>query len=218
MKKFRLLLTLSAVALCSFTAMADDIDNTFVFVDEAGNIIEDGTVLTRRGLTDESEYVDPYISAGLYVLNTTDERIGASMAVDVKTMDSGALSCCFPMQCATINSTGSYETDKGMLEANENKSMNTEYTPLTYGTCTATFQIKVYEAGLLLPGDFIANGPSITINFIYDETSAGIDSVNANGSEVVGYYTLDGKQLDAPQAGVIVVKYADGTSVKTIVK
>ncbi len=217
MKTLRLLLIL-AVAMVSSAAFADDVDGTFVFVDAAGNVLADGSEITVKGLTPESAYDDAYISSGLYTLNTTSGDAGVSMRVNITRLDNGQLDCCYPSICTSMTTVGEAETYKGQLPANETHTLATEWYPTAFGTCTAELQIMVYEAGLLNPGDFKAYGPTITVNFVYDETSAGIDGVSADANEVVGYYTLDGKALAAPQAGVTVVKYADGTSVKTIFK
>ena len=60
--------------------------------------------------------------------------------------------------------------------------------------------------------------------FFLDEvrvTAAGTSGVGVNragdaGSRVVGYYTLGGLRLSAPQKGVSIVRYADGTSRKVM--
>ncbi len=52
---------------------------------------------------------------------------------------------------------------------------------------------------------------------IYDGLD-GIESVSVDGAEVIGYYTIDGKAVDAPQKGVNIVKYSDGSTKKVLVK
>ncbi len=48
--------------------------------------------------------------------------------------------------------------------------------------------------------------------------AAGIEGVSTNEVEVIGYYTLDGKKLNAPQQGINIVRYSDGSSKKIVVK
>ncbi len=215
MKILRNSLILLAVA-ASTVAMAQDSDSSLVFVDAAGNIIPDGTEITVKGLTDDG-FLDPYIESGIFVSNTTDGRVGTSMSVTVTRIDSGQLDCCFPSTCQSFTTTESRETVKGSFDVGT-KTMNTEWYPTSYGTCTAICQLEVYAVNGLAVGDKIGDGPTITINFVYDETSAGISDLAAEASPVVGYYTIDGRQLSAPQTGLTVIKYADGTSIKTICK
>ncbi len=211
----------SILVFACLTANAQDIDTTFQFVDESGNIIENGSEITVKGLTPESAYADAYIDSRLYVQNTTSEKAGVGLTLTISTIGNGSLSCCFPNNCSAQSSTVTdCDNGKDFMEPNEKRSMHTDYTPLgDYTSCTATFQLRLHEdTGVANPGDQIATGPSVTVNFVYDETSAGIGSVSADESQVVGVYTLDGKPLDAPTKGVNVVKYADGHTVKTIYK
>ncbi len=207
----------SILVFACLTASAQGVDTTFQFVDEDGNIIPDGSEITVKGLL-IPEHNDQFIDSGLYVRNTTSEVIGASMGVTITRMDNGQLDCCFPQTCSSLYGTGATETNKGLIEANTDKGIMTEWYPKAYGTCIVTLQVKVYESGLLVPGDYIGDGPSVTINFVYDETSAGIDGIPADKSEVVGVYTTDGHQLDSPTKGVNILKSSDGTTKKLLVK
>ncbi len=219
MRKFGLALTMAAALSC-MTAMADDVDGTFQFVDEEGNVIEDGSTVTINGMIlAVDEYDDDHFDSGIYVLNTTGERMGIGLDLTISQID-GSLSCCFPGSCTAQDGVVSeYDNGKSIMEANENRSLHTDYYPNAYGTCTAVMRLRVHEAGVLNAGDFKAYGPSITINFVYDENSAGIDGVRAaSDSEAVGYYTLDGKRLESPRQGVNIVRYADGTTAKKVVR
>ncbi len=46
----------------------------------------------------------------------------------------------------------------------------------------------------------------------------GIESINIYSSRVQGIYTIDGKVVDAPQRGVNIVKFSDGSTKKVLVK
>ncbi len=210
----------SILVFTCLTASAQSVDTTFQFVDEEGNIIPDGSEITVKGLTPENEYEDAYISSGLYVQNTTDEKAGVGLTLSISRIDNGELQCCFPSSCNNQKTIlTDHDNSKGFMTANQTKAFNTEFFPTAYGTCTATFQLRVHEdTGALLPGDQIATGPTITVNFVYDETSAGIDGIPADKSEVVGVYTTDGHQLSAPVKGVNILKSSDGTVKKVYVK
>ena len=80
------------------------------------------------------------------------------------------------------------------------------------GTCTV--EISVGPAGFTTPDS------KITVNFTNNgSTSTGISGVEAGkDNAVVGYYTVGGAKLNAPQKGLNIVKYADGTTKKIIKK
>lgn len=206
------------------------IDNTLQFVDASGNVIEDGATVNG-----EVEYIDAgayggyyQVNSGLYVKNNSSEPVGASAEVDVTRMDNGSLSCCFPSQCDAIYDVGSIETTAGTMNSGELKPFQTEWIPsdaTSYGQCIATFRLILREGsvndwGLPVAGDVIAQGPSVTVNFVFDEESAGIAGVETvENNEPVGYYTLDGQKLSAPRKGTVnIVKYANGKTSKIVVK
>ncbi len=47
---------------------------------------------------------------------------------------------------------------------------------------------------------------------------AGISAVDTSSATIAGYYTLDGKALAAPQKGINVVRYTNGTTAKILCK
>lgn len=206
------------------------IDNTLQFVDANGNVVEDGA--TVNGVVEYIEtpgYGGSYkVSTGLSVKNNSSEVVGASAEVDVTRMDNGRVDCCFPSQCGAIYDVGSIETTAGTMNSGELKPFQTEWIPsdaTSYGQCIATFRLilredSVNDWGLPAAGDVIAQGPSVTVNFVFDEESAGIAGVETvENNEPVGYYTLDGQKLSAPRKGTVnIVKYANGKTSKIVVK
>ncbi len=50
------------------------------------------------------------------------------------------------------------------------------------------------------------------------EDPSGISSIGTNDTSIVGYYTLGGVRLSAPQKGVNIVKCSDGTTKKILIK
>ncbi|MCD8294000.1 MAG: hypothetical protein LUE27_01965 [Clostridia bacterium] len=202
--------------------MADDeIDTSLQFADENGNVIESGSTIVRTEITDNG-FADPFISSGLYVKNTTDEVVGVAMDVTTSKIDNGSLSFCFPMSCTYHTSVETFSSDGGSLEASELKDIQTEWTPTAYGDCVVTFKLKVmdYTEGSNGPTNFSlkAYGPEVTVNFSYPDP-AGINGVEISGtSEIVARYTLQGQRISTPQRGLNIVKYADGRTVKTIIK
>ncbi|MCD8210883.1 MAG: leucine-rich repeat domain-containing protein [Prevotella sp.] len=58
------------------------------------------------------------------------------------------------------------------------------------------------------------------MDFDPNDDTDGIESVSTSSynAEVTGYYTIDGKAMDAPQKGVNIVKYSNGSTKKVLVK
>ncbi len=206
------------------------IDNTLQFVDANGNVIEDGATVNG-----EVEYIDMdalggyyQVNSGLYVKNNSSETVGVSVAGEITRMDNGRVDCCFPSDCRSLYSVGAFEAKSGIKEASaEPYSFSTEWFPASntsYGQCTATFTLmlrEVVDNGFFeTAGKVIAQGPSVTVNFVFDEESAGIAGVETvENNEPVGYYTLDGQKLSAPRKGAVnIVKYANGKTAKIVVK
>lgn len=209
------------------------IDNTLQFVDANGNVIEDGA--TVNGVV---EYIETpgfggsyRVNSGLYVKNNSGETVGVSVAGEITRLDNGRLDCCFPSNCRSLSSVGAFdfEKDAGVLEDSaEPYPFSTEWFPesnTSYGQCIATFRLILRESsvndwGLPVAGDVIAQGPSVTVNFVFDAESAGITGIETvEDNEPVGYYTLDGQKLSAPRKGAVnIVKYANGKTAKTFVK
>ncbi len=208
------------MAFAAVTASADDIDGTLQFAYSDGTVIPDGTELTVKGAVEDEYTGEVQLPSGLYVLNTTDDKVGVGLDLTVSRLDNGVLQYCLLGTChqtATLLENVSVGT--GLLKEGAMDDLMTEYIPAEYGTCTATLSLSVYEAKTIGVGNYIDAGPTITINFVYDDTSLGITNAEtATQSEVTGYYSVSGEKLPAPQKGANIVKYSDGSVKKVIQK
>lgn len=222
MKRF---LISALVVILSMASYAQTDLTTLQFVDKNGNVVEDGSTIT----VSEAEYDGGVlqINSGLFVKNTTNEEQGAGVDFVISRLDNGAPQCCFPSTCApgTDQVGVKYSPACGRIGANESVPFATEWKPSSdksYGTCTATFQLKVMEVkdktmfGVPVKdyNTFKAYGPKITINFVYNTT--GIDGVQTTDSKVAAYYNLNGQIIPTLQKGVNIVKYANGKTIKII--
>jgi hypothetical protein len=164
MKKcFTLLFALSALAL---SLQAQDVDNTFVFVDAEANVFENGAMITRtevvpNGLDGEK------IDAGVYVLNTSGGSDFIKMHYTINQIDNGAFQICFPSTCNTKDAVGTYETSAGQLMGNMQDIMS-EWLPVADGVCDVTLLIEVMtkKAGFPPSYEHKAYGPTLTIKFV----------------------------------------------------
>ena len=220
------LLFIAALVLTNMTAFAQ-VDNTLQFVDAAGNVVEDGSTVT--GYWENSLINGEQITTGLSVKNTSGEKVGVSVAFNVTRIDNGAFICCYPSQCGEITTPTNGMTTAGLVEGNSLKPFATEWVPTqgTYGTkCQATVTLQIYNVqqsvimGIPVEtvGTFKGNGPTITLDLTYnDPTGISGVTVNEDNGEAT-YYTIDGRKLNAPQKGLNIIRYANGKTVKKIIK
>lgn len=201
-------------------AQDEEIDETFQFVDKNGNVVPNGSEIT----VNEVEWAVPgvlcEIKTDLKVKNTSANEEYASMEFDVDELPNGRLDCCFPVTCSSVNETGKgYDTQVGSVLAGDTKDMQTEWYPTVnqYGTAKVTFRIKVY-VHFGLTNTFVGYGPSVTVNFVYADP-AGINGVTADDNAAeTARYTIGGRKLTQPEKGINVVRKADGTVKKVLVK
>ena len=224
MKRLISLFVASMIYICMANAQ---VDNTLQFVDENGNIVNDGSTIEGK-LEYVNDGIQQYyqISTGLYVKNNANTETPAAVDFTINSMDNGSLYCCFPSNCIIASNVGEqYTNGTELMTANETRSFQTEWIPQDYGTCSATFKLKVMEeqegslAGVpIITYVFKAYGPSVTVNFTYDKNSTGINDITENDKKISAYYTLDGKEIKEPQKGINIVKYANGKTTKVVVK
>ena len=239
MKKIFTLITL--LLAMAANGLAQQADGTFQFIDEQGNVVPDGSVITVSGINAEGQMVVP-----LWVKNTSGQKAAVSMYENIDdkpvayAMDEGELeldddgnpiplknwqTCAFG-NCMNLKQTG--YSSKNIVDADYNASIQTEWIPEEgkYDSWTATLQIHVFnittktvfghtteQAG----DDIIGYGPKVTVKFIYNEQSANISHVQEAQREVA-YYSLTGKRLSAPTRGINIVRLANGKAVKRIVR
>lgn len=107
------------------------------------------------------------------------------------------------------------------------KSGDVEYSALTdaqghYQLVVIKSQLN-YQALFMSEGretetsDVMLTGDAIELNHIFGDTT-GVNNVKASDAQVVGYYSIDGRKLNAPMPGITIVRYADGTSRKNIIR
>jgi hypothetical protein len=64
---------------------------------------------------------------------------------------------------------------------------------------------------------YSASDDKIFVNLSNGSSMAGIDEVNASAGEIT-WYSVDGRQLQAPERGICIARYPDGTVRKVMVK
>lgn len=201
---------------------------SFSFVDENGNVIENGSTLTM----DKVEYKDDLVFnpdgtyeivktpmiplSGVYIKNNASESLSCKVSYDVTVLPNGSFAACCAGNCTVVpDNNGNMFIIEKNADAGAGKSIDistdTEWVPSgEAGTCTV--KIMVQGSKSMLPDS------EITVNFVYDGTS-GIDGIQNNANnKIVARYSIDGQLLDAPQKGINILKYSDGRIEKVIVK
>lgn len=219
---------LAGLSMIAFTAFAQDEEvekdlNTLQFVDAQGNVVADGATLTIDTPTDPNEPQLEF-NSGLFVQNTTAESVWGAAHFSVESISNGTLQCCFPFNCYATSEVGEITTTPtDAITANEKHPFNTEWLANDYGSCTATFQLQLYDE-VMVPGSFVtskelrANGPKVTINFVYNDPASINGVSNENGAKAVAYYNAAGQQIDNLQKGLNFIKYSNGKTVKSVIR
>lgn len=218
MKSLKTLL-LAGLSLMAFTTVyaqeEEEVETdltTLQFVDADGNVIADGATVNFAPTDPEETPAGFEIKPGIFVENLTDEPVYTAAQVNITAMSSGSLTCCFPASCYNKFELEEFTTDPSEpIRAKAKHSLNTEWYAKAYGSCTASFQLKIYEDGLK------TNGPKITVNFIYNDP-ASINGVSNDGAKAVAFFNANGQQINNLQKGLNFIKYSNGKTVKTVIK
>lgn len=141
------------------------------FVDEAGNMKEDGSTITITEGEDDG-WGGIMFPSGLYVQNTSNEDIYVGIDYDVKELPNGSFQLCFPQNCINKTKTGASKTEVGLLQADAKRSLMAEWIPEEngYGTCTVDFKVNMYTYNSSTNQyELQAEGPTVTVKMVYSD-------------------------------------------------
>ena len=167
MKKFFTFLFGLSMAVCPLVTQAQDADMSFVFVDEEGEILEDGATVVRNTVMFD-ENLGEIINSGIFVLNISGEATDyIKMHYLVEQIDNGAYQICFPTTCNSQTEPGFYETSAGQLMGDLH-DIQSEWFPTADGTCIVELSIEVLSKQGLFPPSYVhkADGPTLTLKFV----------------------------------------------------
>ena len=155
-----------AMALLAWPIQAQEIDESFMFMDEDGNIIENGATVTRN-VVEAYDEVSDVIYSGVSVINLTGSTDFLSVHYVIERIDNGSYQICFPTTCNTQHEVGSYETAKGQLMGDV-QNIESEWFPIADGECVVTLTIELFSKMGLFPPTYIHKGwgPTITLRFV----------------------------------------------------
>ena len=222
MKNLKLMALAAMLCLGTVNVAAQDeeeLDESFIFVDEEGNEIANGSTVTFVGgkpnpFTGKVSQVDVEVS----VKNTLPSAEYCSLHIVTTSLPSGSITSCFLINC-TSNIPADYESDSGSLFSGETRGLQTEWMVEdgNYGTATLTLQLRHMEkfAETYIP---VGEGPTINVNLIYANPAA-IDGIEGNdNTRIVARYNANGQIVKSPVKGVNILKLSNGKVVKVIEK
>ena len=159
---------LFALSMTCMPMLAQDIDESFVFVDKDGSVIENEAVIVRNMIEsfDDSEV----IYSGISVRNTNGSNDYIKMIYEIERLDNGTYQICFPSTCNMQDEVGAYETAVGQLMG-EMQDIQSEWFPVEDGECVVTLTIELFTKQGLFPPSYVhkAWGPTLTLRFVKGE-------------------------------------------------
>lgn len=181
--------------------------NSYVFSDKDGNVIENGATIERTEVEDDG-FGSILIKSGLYVKNNNaPENYQVAVVANITRLDNGDVQLCFPTNCHNYSEVGTYGGDtKGTVAQGAVKDIQSEWLPTAYGECIVEYTAQNYQ-GSAFPKDKY----TVTIHYKYAQ-SAGIEQTkNSQTAGVSACYDLLGRQTTAAQRGVTIVRMNDGS-------
>lgn len=227
-------------ALFSAVAMfAQETKGMFEFATADGTVVPSGTVITKSDVEDFTDPEDRYdtkqISTGLFVkpikTDLNGEKICVKLRLNVERIDNGSIAFCLLDNCKNAREEGEFESNGGFVDKLDDLQTewmigNDEETDKAmYGEAKAKLTLVVCRKVSLGKDQFgieqfkyedIGDCSTITVHFVYNEKSTGINGISNADATVVARYAADGTRLSAPQKGLNIVKLSNGKTVKYI--
>ena len=231
--------TLCFALFSAVTMFAQETKGMFEFATADGTVVPSGTVITKSDVEDftepEDEYDTKQISTGLFVkpikTDLNGEKICVKLRLNVERIDNGSIAFCLLGNCKNAIEEGEFESNGGFVDKlgdlqTEWMIGNDEETDKAkYGEAKAKLTLVVCRKVSLGKDQFgiekfdyedIGESSTITVHFVYNEKSTGINGINNADATVVARYAADGTRLSAPQKGLNIVKLSNGKTVKYI--
>lgn len=231
--------TLCFALFSAVTMFAQETKGMFEFATADGTVVPSGTVITKSDVEDftdpEEGEDDMQIPTGLFVkpikTDLNGEKIYVKLRLNVERIDHGSIAFCLLGNCKNAIEEGEFESNGGFVDKLDDLQTewmigNDEETDKAmYGEAKAKLTLVVCRKVSLGTDKFgieqfkyedIGESSTVTVHFIYNEKSTGINGINNTDATVVARYAADGTRLSAPQKGLNIVKLSNGKTVKYI--
>ncbi|HAH77467.1 MAG TPA: hypothetical protein DCL91_06130 [Prevotella stercorea] len=226
--------TLCVALFAAVSMFAQETKGMFEFATADGTVVPSGSVITKSDVedhTDPEEGVDNMqIPTGLWIkpvkTELNGEKLCVKLRVDVEKIDHGRIDFCLLGNCISAVREGTYESNGGFVDKLDD--LQTEWRIGTdeetdkakYGEATAKLTLVVCRKDDLGVEHFgfknVGESSTVTVKFVYNEKSTGINGISNANATVVARYAADGTRLSAPQKGLNIVKLSNGKTVKYI--
>lgn len=231
--------TLCVALFAAVSMFAQETKGMFEFATADGTIVPSGSVITKSDVedhTDPKEEVDNMqIPTGLWIkpvkTELNGEKLCVKLRVDVEKIDHGSIAFCLLGYCSSAMHEGTYESNGGFVDKLDD--LQTEW---MIGTDKETYKAMYGEAKAKLTlvvcrkvsqgkdqfgieqfkYEDVGESSTVTVKFVYNEKSTGINGISNANATVVARYAADGTRLSAPQKGLNIVKLSNGKTVKYI--
>ena len=231
--------TLCVALFAAVSMFAQETKGMFEFATADGTVVPSGSVITKSDVEDFSdpeEGVDNMqIPTGLFVkpikTDLNGEKLCVKLRVDVEKIDHGSIAFCLLGSCSSARSEGTYESNGGFVEQLDDLQTewmigyDEETEKAMYGEATAKLTLVVCRKVSQGNDQFgieqfkyedVGESSTVTVKFVYNEKSTGINGISNANATVVARYAADGTRLSAPQKGLNIVKLSNGKTVKYI--
>lgn len=223
--------TLFVALFCTVAMFAQDTKGMFEFADKDGNVVPNGSTLTKTEVKSGKRL---QINTGLFVKpvkpELNGEKLGVKMRVEVENLDHGTIQYCLLGSCSVASEKGTFYSTSNFVETlddlatewimgtdKEGKALKGEATvKLTLVACqkksSGFDELGIEQFEWEEKGDC----SSVTVKFVCDGTTAINGVTNNTNATVVARYAANGTRLSAPQKGLNIVKLSNGKTVKYI--
>lgn len=231
--------TLCVALFAAVSMFAQETKGMFEFATADGTIVPSGSVITK---SDVEDYTDPedgednmQIPTGLWIkpvkTELNGEKLCVKLRIDVEKIDHGSINFCLLGNCRNAKHEGTYESNSGFVDklddlqtewmiGNDEETYKAKYgeakAKLTLVVCRKVSQGKDQFDVEHFKYEDVGESSTVTVHFVYNEKSTGINGISNANATVVARYAADGTRLSAPQKGLNIVKLSNGKTVKYI--
>ena len=210
--------TLCVALFAAVSMFAQETKGMFEFATADGTVVPSGSVITKSDVedhTDPEEGVDNMqIPTGLWIkpvkTELNGEKLCVKLRVDVEKIDHGSIAFCLLGNCSSAVREGTYESNGGFVDKLDD--LQTEWMIGTdeetdkakYGEATAKLTLVACRKVSLGKDDFgveyfgfkdVGESSTVTVKFVYNEKSTGINGISNANATVVARYAADGTRL-----------------------
>lgn len=230
--------TLCVALFAAVSMFAQETKGMFEFATADGTIVPSGSVITKSDVedhTDPEEVDNMQIPTGLWIkpvkTELNGEKLCVKLRVDVEKIDHGSINFCLLGNCKSVMREGTYESNGGFVDqlddiqtewmiGNDEETDKAMYgeakAKLTLVVCRKVSQGKDQFGIEQFKYEDVGESSTVTVHFVYNEKSTGINGISNANATVVARYAADGTRLSAPQKGLNIVKLSNGKTVKYI--